>query len=40
MRMALLFNQYSNTAIDGDHGPIGHVPMQAQTPWQEAAYGA
>lgn len=36
MRMALLFNQYSNTSIDGGHGPLGFVPMQAETPWQDA----
>jgi len=37
MRMALLFNQYSNTAMDGSNAPLAYVPMQADAPWQEAA---
>ena len=37
MRMALLFNQYSNTAMDAGGAPLGYVPLQAETPWQEAA---
>jgi hypothetical protein len=40
MRMALLFNQYSNTAMDGGSAPLGYVPLQAETPWQEAALTA
>ncbi len=37
VRMALLFNQYSNTAIDSGHAPLGYVPIQTDGHWQDAA---